>query len=293
MWLGIYPIASEGFGTRKPFVVRGVAAVTIIVSVILLMAELKGSATADSMRGLMLWSGRTLSDTELSSRVHEEIRRIFGDGMSVPPEIVEEVKERLAEHQAEAGAYRPHQLLTYAFLHGGLMHLAGNMLFLFVLGSRVNALIGNVWTAVTYPILAVAGGLAHMWASRSEMIHPMIGASGAVMGLAGMYLILFPVHRVHMAVWARLGLIAGFRLAFKLFEMRGFWVVLFYISFDVIFTLLRARDGVAHWAHLGGFGVGAALALLLLVARLVNARGGDLISVLLGQRAWAIVGRPR
>ena len=161
-----------------------------------------------------------------------------------------------------------------------------------VFGSRVNALMGTVTTAVVYPILAVGAGIAHMMSVSDQSPSPMLGASGAIMGLAGMYFVFFPVHKVHVAAWWRWGLIGGFSLSLSIFERRGFWVVLFYIAFDVVFTLIGAEDGVAHWAHLGGFIVGAVLALLLMVVRLVNARGGDLISVILGRRAWAILGRP-
>ena len=112
------------------------------------------------------------------------------------------------------------------------------------------------------------------------------------MGLAGMYLVLFPAYRVHVAIWLRLGLFTGFKLGWKLFAVRGFWVVLFYIAFDIIATLLGAEDGVAHWAHLGGFIAGAVIAISLLLTRVIHAHGGDLISVLLGKRAWALLGKP-
>jgi membrane associated rhomboid family serine protease len=120
----------------------------------------------------------------------------------------------------------------------------------------------------------------------------MLGASGAIMGLAGMYFVLFPAYRVHVAIWLRLGLMTGFRLAWKLFAIRGFWVVLFYIAFDVLATALGAEDGVAHWAHLGGFIAGMAIALVLILTRLVNAYGGDILSVALGRYAWPLLGRP-
>ncbi|GMU22250.1 MAG: hypothetical protein AMXMBFR13_23380 [Phycisphaerae bacterium] len=112
------------------------------------------------------------------------------------------------------------------------------------------------------------------------------------MGLSGMYLVLMPIHKVHMAFWFRLGFIGGFRLYMKLFAVRGFWVVLFYIAFDVLYTVLKVEDNVAHWAHLGGVIGGALIGLLLLMTRLVNCRGGDLLSGLLGRRAWGLVGRP-
>jgi membrane associated rhomboid family serine protease len=113
-----------------------------------------------------------------------------------------------------------------------------------------------------------------------------------VMGLAGMYIVLFPIHKVHMAAWLRLGLLFRFRLSMSIFAVRGFWVVLFYIAFDVIYTLFGLEDDVAHWAHLGGFLAGAAIALILLCSRLVNARGGDILSVILGRHAWKLIGRP-
>jgi membrane associated rhomboid family serine protease len=116
----------------------------------------------------------------------------------------------------------------------------------------------------------------------------MIGASGPVMGLAGMYLVLFPAYRVHMATWIRM----IFWLGLTFFTIRGFWVVLFYIMFDVLSTLLGNQDNVAHWAHLGGFVAGMVIALVLLLTRVVNAHGGDILSVMLGKHAWPLVGRP-
>ena len=113
------------------------------------------------------------------------------------------------------------------------------------------------------------------------------------MGLAGMYFVLFPVHKVHMAAWWRWCLAAGFRLSLRIFAVRGFWVVLFYIAFDVVFTTFGLEDDVAHWARLGGFIGGVMLASLLLICRLVNARGADIFSAILGRKAWTLIGRPR
>jgi membrane associated rhomboid family serine protease len=75
--------------------------------------------------------------------------------------------------------------------------------------------------------------------------------------------------------------------------MRGFWLLVLWIGLnDVLPMLLGFRDHTAHWAHVGGFVSGMLLALVLLLTRQVNARGGDLISVLLGKRAWSLVGKP-
>jgi membrane associated rhomboid family serine protease len=119
-----------------------------------------------------------------------------------------------------------------------------------------------------------------------------------------MYLILFPTPKVHTIGWVRpwmfglslwfmpLMLIALLRLRMRTFVTRGFWVVLFYIAFDVVYTVFGLEDEVAHWAHLGGFLAGAGIALVLLFSRLINARGGDLVSAVLGRYAWQLLGKP-
>jgi membrane associated rhomboid family serine protease len=279
-WLipfGLYPIASEAFGARKPYVIWAVAALTVLTSIAFWGYS---QAAPVAAMDLALWGGSPSSSP---------LARLHGK----TAEDDEEAYEALRQYLRPAGEFQPYQLITHAFLHGGIMHLAGNMLFLMVFGTRVNALLGQWKTAILYPLLAAIAGGAWAVSQRGEPPTPMIGASGAIMGLAGTYIVLFPIHRVHNVIWLRLGLFTGFHLMFKLFSLRGFWVVLFYIAFDVLYTALGLRDNVAHWAHLGGFIGGAAIAILLLVCRLVNAHGGDLFSVLLGRRAWALVGKPR
>ena len=292
IWLGVYPIASEAFGLRKPWVVRGIALLTIVVSLGFLGVMWTDAPAQDSLRNLMLWAG----DPDASADVLASLDQEFDFNEIDDPEIREVLRtgaaEAVREHLASAGEFHPHQLITHAFLHGGILHLAGNMLFLMVFGARVNALIGNVWTLVLYPVLALIAGVAEMINLASGPPIPMVGASGAVMGLAGIYLVFFPVHKVHMAAWLRWGLIGAFRLSLKLFAVRGFWVVLFYIAFDVVYTVFGLEDETAHWAHLGGFIGGVAIGLILLFSRLVDARGADILSVILGRHARKLVDRP-
>lgn len=385
IWVGIYPIASEAFGKRKPWTVRSIAILTILVSGWFSVHEWTDSPKMWSLKNLMLWCGEAKPEGEMIAfyytvtnwgnseayfqkvdelQAGEDPAAQWPDQAAeempeeappdVAPQLLEEVDDELAAeafadepldpadesaipatavnasgdaaatatplgpsangtgtspepaekdvyvsaHEAlppeerALGEYRPTQLVTHALLHGGLLHLAGNLLFLMVLGTRVNALIGNLAAAVLYPLLAIGSGLVHMWSAAAEMPRPLLGASGAIMGLAGMYLVLFPANKVHMASWVRMVPVFNFSLRLNLFAMRGFWVVAFYIAFDIFYTVFGIEDGTAHWAHLGGFIMGAAIALVLLSARLVNARGGDLLSVILGKHAWALVGRP-
>jgi len=291
-----YPIASEAYGTRKPYVVWSLALVTLIASILFWVAAFTSEGNGTQGRGLMLWP-RAEPSVEMILAMYEgddefmdKAKEISGKSKLKDRELVTATYRALPEEEKAFCPFRWYQLITHAFLHGGILHIAGNLLFLLVFGSRVNALIGNIQTAIVYPLLAVAAGAAHLY--FDDGLGPMLGASGAIMGLAGMYVVFFPAHKVHMVSWIRFGLLAGFKLYFKVFAVRGFWVVLFYIAFDVGATLLQARDGVAHWAHLGGFGVGIVFALVLLLSRLVNARGGDVLSMVLGRYAWAMLGKP-
>ncbi len=302
-WVGIYPIASEAFGLKKPIVVRSIAVVTILISGWFLVVEYSQSESMVRHKNLMLWSGTGEPDPDMlwayyygtnwgDREALEEQMDLYEDSDLGEDEIIRAAHNALPPEKQAIGQFRASQLITHAFLHADISHLVGNLIFLMVFGSRVNALIGPLLTAIVYPILAIGGGLAEMMAYGNQSPVPMLGASGAIMGLAGMYFVFFPAHNVHVAAWWRWWIIRWFELSMSIFQVRGFWVVLFYIAFDVVFTIIGADDGVAHWAHLGGFIVGMVLGLILLVARLVNARGGDLISVILGRRAWALLGRP-
>jgi membrane associated rhomboid family serine protease len=329
-WTGFYPIASEAFGTRKPHTIRGIALVTVVTSFVFLGYACRPSADMSGVKNYMLWGGEAdpspatlfyfygltnygdskaffdnVNALEEANLTPEELDQILGPGksnaasggseepLSKGDKLLLAAHKSLSPEQQYAGSYRFSQLVTHAFLHAGPMHLVGNLIFLIVLGSRVNALIGNVLTLLIYPVLAVGAALTHMAFVADQPPTAMIGASGAIMGLAGMYLVFFPVNDVHLALWVRWIFILRLHLSLAMWSVRGFWLVLFKIGFDVFYELRGVEDGVAHWAHLGGFGVGFVLALILVVGRLVNARGGDLLTVILGRHAWPLVGRPR
>jgi membrane associated rhomboid family serine protease len=285
---GLYPIASEARGHSRPYAIWSIFGLTVLASFMFFMFTLAAPEPELAMgTDLMLWAG----DSQVTKQRAEQVLQQVHESHNISGEEEQELAELLESQQASM-EFRPHQLFTHALLHNDILHLAGNMIFLLVLGTRVNALIGNLKTAIVYPLLAVAGGVGHLLSTRGEPAAPMLGASGAVMGLAGMYLVLFPLYRIHMTIWLRLGLFTGFRLLFKIFALRGFLVVLFFIAFDVLATLLKSPDHVAHWAHLGGFITGALVALVLLFTRMTDAHGGDIVSVTLGKRAWTLLGKP-
>jgi membrane associated rhomboid family serine protease len=300
-WTGIYPVYSEVMGRFRPWAIWAITAVTVIVSVWFLSYEYSDSPKMQSLKNLMLWAGKARPDEE-----HIEILYAvsnYGDRQAYETkkeELKATVDEKdlpltalnaLTPEQKCIGEFRFYQFITHAFLHGGPVHLAGNMLFLLIFGSRVCAVIGNIWTTVLYFILAFGAAFTHMVMNGLEPPTPCLGASGAVMGMAGVYLVLFPIQKIYMTAWWRWGLYMGFRLSFGIFAVWGLWVVLFYIMFDIAAVVLGSESGVANWAHLGGFGWGIGAGLLLLMSRLVYS-GSDVLSLIFGKYAWRLIGTP-
>ena len=298
--LGIYPVYSEAMGNHRPYATWGITVVTVLISIWFLVLGYCDSPQMMSAKNLMLWNGdakphfmrimmsyreTSYGDKEAFKAKREELK-----GTVPEKELDVATLNALTPEQRCFGEYRHYQLVTHAFLHIGIIHLAGNMLFLLVLGSRVNSAIGNILTVILYPILAITAALVHLASLGAGPPMAMLGASGAVMGLAGAYLILFPIHKVYMVIWFR-WLLTGFRLSYGCIAVPGFLVVLFYIMFDVIAVSLTLESGTAHWAHIGGFVGGILIAFVLLIGRMAYSRS-DMLSLVLGKHAWKIIGTP-
>lgn len=144
-------------------------------------------------------------------------------------------------------------LFTSMFLHGGWVHLIGNMLFLWVFGDNIEAIIGNFNFLLFYIAGGLAAAISHILAGPGSMV-PAIGASGAISAVLGAYLILFPASNIRVLV------VYFFRSFYMpaIFFL-GIWIVQQLISgyFSLSETTSQAqRGGVAWWAHIGGFGFG-------------------------------------
>ncbi len=299
--IGVCPISSEAHGARKPHAIRAIALLTILFTVWMWAYEWTGSTQMRALKNQFLWAGSAAPDYEYILACYEATP--YGDQFAFEQKM-EELRSTVSRSELHTaalqalppskrcfGEFHAWQLITHAFLHGDVLHLAGNLVFLLVFGSRINALIGNVGTLLLYPILAVLAALAQMMSMADEMPGALLGASGAIMGLAGMYLVFFPINPVHVAAWARVP-VTLFRLKLALFHCRGFWILLFFIGWDILYTSLSIETGTAHWAHLGGFGAGMAIALALLLTRAVNPHGSDIITVIFGRHSWLLLGKP-
>ncbi|MGB2824459.1 MAG: rhomboid family intramembrane serine protease, partial [Phycisphaerae bacterium] len=176
----------------------------------------------------------------------------------VPTEWPEELEKLEPYMVREPPKFRqtlpvPVSSVTSAFLHQGLGHLVGNMLFLWVFGNAVNYKLGHLKYLALYVLSALGSGAAHHVFCGG----PLIGASGAIYGVVGAFLVFFPRNDV-TAIW----FYAIFWL--KTFYISSVWVILYWVAWDVLCIIWVGTEGpVAYWAHVGGFAAGFAIALLL------------------------------
>jgi membrane associated rhomboid family serine protease len=143
-------------------------------------------------------------------------------------------------------------LITSMFLHGGWLHLLGNMIFLWVFADNVEDAFGYAGFIFFYLLCGLAGGLTHVFMMQQSG-QPLIGASGAVSGILASYLVLFPRARVWVLLFMRIPV-----------PLPAFWVLSGWFLLQVV-SLVGAGVGeeVAWWAHIGGFVAGLVLTLLL------------------------------
>lgn len=138
-------------------------------------------------------------------------------------------------------------LLSYQFLHGGFMHLAGNMLYLWVFGDNVEDSMGHVRFLLFYLICGIAAALAQV-AFDPANVTPLIGASGSISGVLGAYLILHPQARVLVPI------------GFIPLYLPAWLLLIFWFGFQFLAAFgAPAADNVGWWAHIGGFIAGLVL----------------------------------
>jgi membrane associated rhomboid family serine protease len=146
-------------------------------------------------------------------------------------------------------------LVTSMFLHGSFMHLAGNMLYLWVFGNNIEDVCGHFRFVLFYLLCGLVAAFAQALPNPASEV-PMIGASGAISGVLGAYLLLFPHARVRV-------LIPFFFVFFT--TIRAGWLLGFWFVFQLLSGLnaSAAEGGVAFWAHVGGFIAGLGLIFVL------------------------------
>jgi membrane associated rhomboid family serine protease len=141
-------------------------------------------------------------------------------------------------------------VMASMFLHGGLLHLGGNMLFLWIFGNNIEDRLGHVRYLLFYVAAGVVATLAHIAVQPASTV-PVVGASGAIAGVMGAYLVWFPRHRVTT-------LFIFFVILFRQVQARWVLGIWFFSQF-----LVNPNDGVAWVAHVGGFVFGVVVGLIV------------------------------
>jgi len=180
----------------------------------------------------------------LTMQGENQLNQFFYDGGLVPDRLL--------------AGYSPATAITHMFLHGGWLHLAGNMLFLWIFGDNLEDELGHFGFAVFYLASGFAAAALQVGADVTSDV-PMIGASGAIAGVLGGYLVLFPR--------ARIDVLFIFVIFFRIFAIPA-WVVLgVWFGLQLFNSLNATADGVAYLAHIGGF-IGGAVLIIPVLMRL-------------------------
>lgn len=178
-----------------------------------------------------------------------DVNQFFLDYGVVPKQLTDWLHD-------PSGLEEPATVITSAFVHGGFLHLGGNMLYLWVFGDNIEDALGHLLYPLFYGAAAV-GAVALQVAVDTNQVIPMVGASGAISGVLAAYLVLHPGARVSVIIWF-------FPAAVPAAALIVLWFVMQLLTgFATIGTAEGASEGIAVWAHVGGFLTGLAIVLAM------------------------------
>ena len=166
-------------------------------------------------------------------------------------------------------------MLSSMFVHGGFLHVGSNMLYLWVFGKTMEDRFGYLVFAVLYVTGGIVGALSQSWIDDSSTI-PLVGASGAIAGVLGAYLVLYPLSRVRVLL---ITLVIGV-VRVPAILLLGLWGLLQFFNGLGSIGPEVASTGVAYFAHLGGFALGVAVAGSYQAARLGRVLGGAAVAAI-------------
>lgn len=237
----VFPIADDNTDRTSPPVVN----VALIVVNVLVFVFLQGM-------------GENVDFTYAFSTVPAEIasgRDLVSEDRMVRMDTARGPQEMIVPGLRETPVSVYLTLLTSMFMHGGIAHLLGNMWFLWIFGDNIENDLGKVRYLVFYLLCGLLASLAHVMMNTQgpSALVPSLGASGAISGVMGAYLVLHPQRRVTVLLFRIVTQVPGFVAV-------GIWFVFQIISSMGMLGGMESGGGVAYAAHIGGFIVGAALA---------------------------------
>lgn len=245
----VFPIGDDNTGRlRTPYVTYLLIVVNVLVFVLL-----QGMGTNEQF-------------TYAFSTVPQEIRT----GEDIARQVQIEVGDQVASVRLEPTPGSVYlTLLVSMFMHGGVMHLLGNMLFLWIFGDNIEDDLGHGRYTAFYLVTGLIASLAHVvstFAFGDNPFIPSLGASGAISGVMGGYLVMHPHRSVRVIMFRMLTTVPGYVAV-------GLWFIFQLISaFGVIGQGPQSGGGVAFMAHIGGFVAGAALVRIFAIGTVRPAR---------------------
>ena len=215
----MFPLRDENRSERTPHVTR----VLIILNIIVFLPFLYSTLFPED-KGMLLFTSS-----------------LFYSFTMIPANILQ--------------ARNLYTLLTSMFLHADIFHIGGNMLFLYIFGDNVEDAFGHLPYLLFYFICGLAADFAHILSLTTpmELIIPTLGASGAISGVLGAYIVMYPRARILTLILFRFIYIVRIPAVFFL----GFWFLL-----QLLYTSVGIGGGVAYWAHIGGFVTGMIIAFV-------------------------------
>lgn len=237
----MFPYKDENPTVITPLITIGIIALNVLAWVLVQGAGLSEAAMARSVCDLGLVPGELLGTAEPGTSV--PLSRSFACVVDPQPSYV--------------------TVLTSMFMHGSWFHIIGNMVFLWVFGNNIEDAMGHTRFIVFYLLCGAVAAGAQI-AVQPDSAIPMVGASGAISGVLGGYLLLYPRVRVHTLVF--IGFYAS-TIALPAYVMLGYWILLQVLGGLPALAGMRS-GGVAFWAHIGGFVAG--LLLIKLFAKSQN-----------------------
>jgi len=189
---------------------------------------------------------------------NQQAARMFYEWGAVPGCIMGENSVTQGDIQIPCPEMAAVTLISSTFLHGGLIHLGGNLLFLWIFGDNIEQKFGKVKFLGIYLIWGIVAGLVHILGDPQSSI-PAVGASGAISGVLGAYLVIFP--RAKIMTFMMLGFF------WRMMHIQAKWFLPFWLIFQNLLPFFIggfgiAGGGVAYLAHIGGFVIGLATGYL-------------------------------
>lgn len=238
---------------------RGTAVATLALMIancgIFLFQPTRGSVSDFTWRFAFVPAQLVKSDAAFEAGLEENIRAPVTDryGRPLANRLTRQLITQPDVSAIEAVTTYPAslKLITSMFLHGGWMHLIGNMLFLWIFGSRIESRVGAPLYLVFYLATGVLAAVTHAWFEPDYV--PLVGASGAISGLMGAYLVLHS--------WARIFAIVPVGWYPVTVSLPAWIYMIFYVVIQNLYpaTFSSGQGGVAYLAHLGGFAAGVSL----------------------------------